>query len=343
MVQQPAAKKKVVLALQGGAAHGAFVWGVLDRLLEDDRLEIEGVSGTSSGAVNAALLASGMIGNDPEQARQQLSKFWQRLSEECNSRRWNSHALLRLLRLQLIRIMRKEAFFDLMSRILLPYNINPANMNPLRGVIDECIDFGGLRSANSIKLFINATNIATNINRVFNRDEISLDAVCASCCLPFLFDAVKIDGERYWDGGYMGNPTIYPLIYECDSTDVILVLTSPLGVREEPVSSADILYRISEVSFKSAFMREMRAIAFVTDLIDKKHVTKSAGLRKINMHVIAPPATGTRFDSNEPFNAQWPYFEQLHNWGRETTQTWLDDSFDMINHKSSFDLASTFT
>ena len=183
-------KKKVVLALQGGAAHGAFVWGVLDRLLEDERLEIEGVSGTSSGAVNAALLASGMIDNDREQARKLLETFWRRLSESFTKRRWNTPTLLRLLRSQLMRVSRKEAFFDVMSRILLPYSINPKTMNPLRSVIKECVDFERLRVEKPIKLFINATNIATNANRVFKGDEISLDAVCASCCLPYLFDAV---------------------------------------------------------------------------------------------------------------------------------------------------------
>ena len=329
-------KKKVVLALQGGAAHGAFVWGVLDRLLADERLEIEGVSGTSSGAVNATLLASGLIGGDPAKAQLLLETFWRRLSREFRKRRWNSPALLRLLRFQFIRIMHKAAFFDVMSRVLLPYHINPKTMNPLRAVIAECVDFDRLRSEKPIKLFINATNISTTANRVFANDEISLDAVCASCCLPFLFDAVEIDGEHFWDGGYMGNPTIYPLIYECEAPDVILVLTSPLEPKPVPKTSADILNRISETSFKSAFMREMRAISFVTDLIESGHVAKEAGLRKINIHVIAPPTEG-RSDP-QAFNAKWEHFEELRDSGREATEMWLGQSFERVGQESSFDL-----
>lgn len=331
-------KKKVVLALQGGAAHGAFVWGVLDRLLDDERLEIEGVSGTSSGAVNAALLASGMIGYDPARAQKLLETFWRRLSDEFTRRRWSTPALLRLLRFQLMRVARKEAFFDVMSRVLLPYHINPKTMNPLRKVIGDCIDFERLRADTPIKLFINATNIATNANRIFDTSEISLDAVCASCCLPFLFDAVEIDGEHYWDGGYIGNPTIYPLIYECQSLDVIMVLTSSLAPKPAPKTSADILNRISEVSFKSAFMREMRAISFVTDLLENGHVAEEASLRKINVHVIAPPSDDLDQEDQGAFNAKFSHFETLRDNGRAATQAWLDESYGDIGVRSSFDL-----
>ncbi len=311
--------------------------------MDDDRLAIEGVSGTSSGAVNAALLASGMIGGDKARAQKLLETFWRQLSEEFTRRRWNTPALLRLLRFQIIRIMQKEAFFDVMSRVLLPYHINPATMNPLRKVIGDCIDFEGLRENSPIKLFINATNIATNANRVFETSEITLDAVCASCCLPFLFDAVTIDGEAYWDGGYMGNPTIYPLIYECQSLDVIVVLTSTLAPKPAPKTSADILNRISEVSFKSAFMREMRAISFVTDLIENGHVASDANLRKINVHIIAPPADYGDAGSADPedqgaFNAKFSHFEALRDSGRAATENWLDESFEDIGKKSSFDL-----
>ena len=264
--------KKILLALQGGAALGAFGWGVLDRLLEDRRLDVEGVSGTSSGAVNALLVAYGLIGNDRHAARAVLESFWKRISEESEKRRWEKLRSIPLLGSKLFQIRRKEVFLELMSRMLLPYQYDPSTMDPLRTVIGETVNFDVLRSSNAIQLFINATNIATNKNRVFSRDDVSLDAVCASCCLPFLFDAVEIDGEKYWDGAYLGNPTVYPLIYECSASDIILVFSSHLGPKSAPGTSPEISSRICQVSFTSALVRELRAIKFVTELIEKGYV-----------------------------------------------------------------------
>ncbi|MGH1419806.1 MAG: patatin-like phospholipase family protein [Hyphomicrobiaceae bacterium] len=334
--------KKVVLALQGGAALGAFGWGVLDRLLQDDRLNIEGVSGTSSGAVNAALLAYGMIGGDRDQARTLLAKFWARISEESEQRRWGRLRSLRLLGSQILQFRRKEVFFEVMSRILLPYQFDPVTMDPLRAVIDESIDFDRLRSSDTISLFVNATNIATNKNRVFARDEVSLDALCASCCLPFLFDAVTIDAEQYWDGGYMGNPTIYPLINDDSPLDIILVLTSNLESRIEPKTSAEIVNRVSQVSFTSALMREMRAIKFVTELLDNGFVKPEAGLRRVNIHIIAPKANDPEFDSVKNFNADWHYMKRMKENGSQTADAWLQESFSKIGHRSSVDLEAMF-
>ncbi len=334
--------KKVVLALQGGAALGAFGWGVLDRLLEDERLEIEGVSGTSSGAVNAAVLAYGLIGNDRDRARKLLRTFWKRISEESEKRRWGRLRSLRLLGSQILQFRRKEVFFEVMSRILLPYHYDPVTMDPLRAVIDETINFDRLRSSNTISLFVNATNIATNKNRVFPRDQVSLDALCASCCLPFLFDAVNIEGVQYWDGGYMGNPTIYPLIDDCTSQDIILVLTSNMESRIAPRNSAEIVHRVSQVSFTSALMREMRAIKFVTELLDNGFVKQEAGLQRVNIHIISPPANDPVFDAANNFSADWSYMNRMQERGRQITDTWLHDSFAKIGHSSTIDLETMF-
>lgn len=335
--------KSVTLALQGGAAHGAFVWGVLDRLLEDERLEIEGVSGTSSGAINAVLLASGMIGGDRTVARDLLARFWRHVSDACEERRWTVGMLFRLARSRIMQISRKDALFDLMSRILLPYDFDPQTMNPLRSSIGAMVDFERLRQSSTIRLFVNATNVATNANRIFDNADVSLDAVCASCCLPYLFDAVEVDGERYWDGGYMGNPTIYPLIYHCATSDVVMVLTTPLGRKERPESSADILTRVSEVSFTSAFMREMRAINFVTELIERGHVSEASGLRRINMHAVAPQADDPEFDVAQRFNAEWGFFQGMRSKGRAAAQAWLDDAFPKLGESSSIDVGGLFS
>jgi NTE family protein len=334
--------KKVLLAMQGGAAFGAFGWGVLDRLLADERLEIEGVSGTSSGAVNAAVLTYGLIGNDRDRARKLLGRFWQRISEASESRRWGRFRSLRLLGPKLLHIHRKEIFLEVMSRILLPYNYNPLTMDPLRAVIDEIIDFERLASSETIKLFVNATNVATGKNRVFSRQEISLDALCASCCLPFLFDAVAVDGQRYWDGGYMGNPTIYPLIYNCSSHDIVLVLTSPVEDKAQPGTAAEILNRVSEVSFTAALVREMRAIGFVTNLIAKELVSPEAGLRKVNVHIIAPSQDDSDFGTAMNFSADWAHIERMQARGRNITEVWLQKNFQDLGRRSTVDLEALF-
>jgi NTE family protein len=313
----------VVLALQGGSAHGAYIWGVVDRLLEEDGPTIEGVTGTSSGAVNAALLAYGLIDGDRQAARDLLGRFWRRISEESEARRWTAHMLLRLLRPHILRIGQKAGFFDVMARILLPYDFDPSTMEPLRSVIDECIDFDRLRSADTIGLFVNATDIETTDNRVFTRAEMTLDAVCASCCLPFLFEAVEIDGRQYWDGGYMGNPTIYPVIYEGGTDDVILVLSAPLGIGAVPETSAGILSRVTQISFSSALQRELRAINFVTDLLDRDLVKPKSGLRRITLHRIEPAAPFDDGRKNRSFDAEWSFLRRLCDRGRADAERFL--------------------
>jgi NTE family protein len=334
--------KPVTLALQGGAAHGAFVWGVLDRLLEEERLAFEGVSGTSSGAINAVLLAYGLIEGDRAAARALLARFWKRISEASEARRWTANMVLRLARARIRQLARKEGFFDLMSRILLPYEFDAVTMDPLRAVIAEMVDFERLRRERPMSLFINATNISTNENRIFDAEEVSLDAVCASCCLPYLFEAVEVEGERYWDGGYMGNPTIYPLIYHCTTTDIVMVLTTPLGPKPPPEAAADIMTRVSQVSFTSAFMREMRAIAFVTDLIERKLVSPEANLRKIHMHAVAPEADDPSFAVSQRFNADWPFLEDLRDKGRAAAGAWLAEAFPKVGERSSIDVEGLF-
>ncbi len=342
MEPEPAPPKKVLLALQGGAALGAFGWGVLDRLLEDQRLEIEGASGTSSGAVNALLLAYGLIGGEREAARGVLKRFWQRISEESGRRRWGRLSSLPLLSSRMLQIRRKDVFLKVMSRLLLPYQFDPVTMDPLRQVIAETVDFDRLRTSKTIKLFINATNIATSKNRVFVRNEISLDAVCASCCLPFLFEAVEIDGERYWDGAYLGNPTIYPLIYEGNSLDIILLLTSHLQSDIEPKTAADIIKHVNQVSFSSTLMREMRAIRFVNELVENHLVAEEAGLRKVNVHIISPPPNDPAFDASRNFNVDRDDMMEMRDCGRAITDAWLEEHFDAIGQSSTIDLETLF-
>ena len=248
--------KGVNLALQGGSAHGAFTWGVLDRLLEDPRIEVEGVSATSAGAMNAAVIAQGLTTGGRKGAREALEEFWlgvARISAPLGA-------------LQL---------FELVSRFLSPYQLNPLNYNPLRQLIQRVIDFERLRQGSASKLFLPATNVRTGKIKVCTDKEITADCGLASACLPYLYQAVEVDGEYYWDGGYMGNPALFPLIYSCLSRDILIVHVNPIERPDRPTSAREIMNRVNEISFNSSLMREMRAVAFVTKLIDDGKLSQS--------------------------------------------------------------------
>jgi NTE family protein len=247
--------KCVNLALQGGSAHGAFTWGVLDRLLEEPLIEVEGISATSAGAMNAAVMAHGLTVAGRKGAREALEEFWDGVARVT--------APLEALQL-----------FEVASRFLSPYELNPFNYNPLRQLI-RFIDFERLRQGSAIKLFVSATNVRTGKIKVFTDKEITADCVLASACLPFVYQAVEIDGEHYWDGGYMGNPALFPLIYSCQSRDILIVHVNPLERPDKPMSAREIMNRVNEISFNSSLMREMRAVAFVTKLIDDGKLSRA--------------------------------------------------------------------
>ena len=266
-------RKTVNLALQGGGAHGAFGWGVLDRLLEDGRLDFEGVCATSAGAVNAVLLAHGLSGGGRDAARAALAAFWRDVATQAS---WlNPFALnpwakaFNAVGAAALENSPAFALAEMATRMFSPYQFNPCNVNPMRQLLERHVDFARLRAAFAVKLFLCATNVETGKVRIFGNDAVSADAVLASACLPTLFQAVQIDGEYFWDGGYLGNPAIYPLIYECASSDVLVVHLSPIVRRGCPRTPAEIMNRLHEVSFNSSLMREMRAIAFVTSLIER--------------------------------------------------------------------------
>ena len=263
-------QKPINLALQGGGSHGAFAWGVIDRLLEDGRIGIEAISATSAGAMNAAVLAYGYAVDGADGARAKLEEFWREISlagelySPVRSFPWekwfDNHGMEQSA---------SFAMFEAMTRVFSPYQLNPFDFNPLRDVLERVIDFDRLCQCNeTTKLHISATNVRTGKIRVFQNHEMSPDTILASACLPYIFKAVEIDGEHYWDGGYMGNPAIYPLIYHSTSKDVVLVHINPIERAKLPTTSSEIFNRINEISFNSSLMREMRAIAFVTKLID---------------------------------------------------------------------------
>ena len=259
--------KMIELALQGGGAHGAFTWGVLDRLLEDDRIVIEGISGTSAGAMNAVVVADGLDTGGKEGARQALTKFWSGVSKAGEFSPFKRTWLDRLLGRWTLDFSPGYIFFDNLSRVLSPYQLNPLNLNPLRDLISGLVDFEHVRHCEGIKLFVAATNVRTGMGKIFHRQEMTVDMVLASACLPFVFQAVEIDGEAYWDGGYMGNPALFPLVNDCQSRDIVIVQINPIVREEIPRTAPDILNRINEITFNASLIKEVKAIAILKDLI----------------------------------------------------------------------------
>ena len=333
--------KTVNLALQGGGAHGAFTWGVLDRLLEDGRLAFEGVSATSAGAMNAVVLAYGLAEGGREGARKALAGFWRRISHAAAAAPLQPLPVDRLT--GNVALDRSPAFlaFDLLTRVLSPYQLNPWNWNPLQRVLEHAVDFDRLRARSPVKLFLSATNVRTGKVKVFANAEITPEAVMASACLPFLHQAVEIDGEAYWDGGYMGNPAIFPLIYGCDSADVVVVHVNPLDRPELPRSAAEIMNRVNEISFNSSLMREMRAIAFVTRLIDRGSV-RDGSLKRMNVHAILADAVTRRLSAASKLNADWGFLTHLRDEGREHARVWLDANLARLGRESTVDLHGTY-
>jgi NTE family protein len=274
------AHKTVNLALQGGGAHGAFTWGVLDRLLEDERIVLDGVSATSAGAMNGAALIYGLADGGRDGARELLRRFWQRISESARYTIFQPTPFDRMFGKHDLDHSPAYQAFDFMTRLLSPYQLNPTDANPLRDLLVELIDFERLQHVTTVKLYVCATNARTGKIRVFQPEEICADVLLASSCLPALFRAVEIDGEAYWDGGYMGNPAMFPLLYGCKASDIVLVEINPIRIDEVPTTARAIMDRVNDISFNATMMREMRTIAFVTQLFDLGRRTADSWLQR---------------------------------------------------------------
>jgi NTE family protein len=333
--------KRINLALQGGGAHGAFTWGVLDRLLEDGRIGIDGISATSAGAMNAAVVAQGLMAGGTDDARAGLERFWRQVSRVAGEGPIRQNWLDRMFGGHSLDYSPAYQMFDFMTRVLSPYQFNPSDTNPLRDLLVEAIDFPRLRECKGTKLFVAATNVRTGKIKVFETKELSANVLLASACIPLMFQAVEIDGEHYWDGGYMGNPALFPLIYSCESPDVIIVHINPIERDELPMNARDILNRINEISFNSSLMREMRAIQFVTDLIDQDRV-KGGQLKRMHIHSIEAQDVMCGLGVSSKLNADWDFLTYLRDVGRERAERWLDANFQRIGLESTVDVRLRF-
>ncbi|MBT9494015.1 MAG: patatin-like phospholipase family protein [Paucibacter sp.] len=341
----PGASSVINLALQGGGSHGAFTWGVLDALLEDGRLQIEAVSATSAGSLNAVALADGLRKAGCDGARQALSDLWRAVADagRLNPLQppWLDAFMHGIQQSAQAAWSPPHAWAAAMLQMFSPYQLNPLNLNPLRQIVQSQIDFEALRRESPVKLFLSATNVETGKIRVFSEAEIGVNAVLASACLPTLFQAVEIGGEYFWDGGYMGNPAIFPLIYESLAADVLIVHVNPILRRGVPRSSAEIANRVNEISFNSSLMREMRAIAFVTGLIDRGKL-QPEDARRMRIHSIRCDELMASQPVESKIDTAWPYLTALRDAGRQQALAWLDQHGAKVGVESSVDIRAEF-
>ena len=337
--------KPVTLALQGGGAHGAFAWGVLDRLLEDGRLDIEAISATSAGAMNAVVMAYGVSIGGASGARAKLAEFWKAVSDAGSLYSpFRSFGWDKWMHASGLHSDQSPGFlaFQAMTHFFSPYELNPLNLNPLRDVLSRVVDFEHLkRCPVATRLYLCATNVRTGKIKVFENGELSVDAVLASACLPYIFQTVEIEGEAYWDGGFMGNPAIFPLIYRQGSRDVIIVHINPLERSKLPRTAPEIFDRINEISFNSSLMREMRAIAFVTRLIESGALS-SDNYSRILVHAVRDEAVMGELGVASKLNPEWDFLCHLRDAGRLRAEAWLDETYAAVGEKSSIDIASLY-
>ena len=336
--------KRINLALQGGGAHGAFAWGVMDKFLEDGRIEIEGLSGTSAGSMNAVVYAYGAL-KGKDGAREALHDYWQAISDagqkysmvkrtpwEQMFGGWNME-----------RAVATEGF-KLLTSTFSPYQLNPMNFNPLREVLEAHVDFEALDSSRTTKLFLSATNVRTGKVRVFHTHEITSDVVLASACLPFLFQAVEIEGEHYWDGGYMGNPALYPLFYHTDSRDVVILHINPIEREGPPTQSSEIANRVNEITFNSSLIKELRSVYFVQQLLDQGKIKEQYrdDFKYVLIHSIRADKALSDLPVSSKFACEWDFLTMLRERGRDCASEWIERHFDDLGIRSTVDLKREF-
>jgi NTE family protein len=334
------AKFKVALAFQGGGAHGAFTWGVMDRLLEEE-IEIAGISGTSAGAMNAAIVAHGLQIGGREGARELLHKFWYKISEAGKKGILQPTPLDDVLHPGEMDYSPGFNWFNLMTLMFSPYELNPLNINPLKDILEELIDFEKLRNCDKTRLFVCATNVYNCRVKVFHLPEITVDALLASACLPFLFQSVVIDGIPYWDGGYMGNPPIFPLIEETDTKDILLVKINPVVSEKIPKTAREIEDRLNEISFNSSLMWEMRWINFKNKLV-RQGFDEDGRLREIYIHTISADEALAHLGYSSKLNTTWKFLMTLRTIGRTYAEKWLNESLPYVGKQSSCDIYKSF-
>jgi NTE family protein len=333
--------KTVNLALQGGGSHGAFTWGALDYLLEDERLDFSAITGTSAGAMNAVVLAEGYVEGGRQGARDNLAKFWRSVAAEKALSPIQAKLFEFFFGCGTLPSQVNAWWIDFLTHYASPYEFNPFDLNPLLDHLNEVVDFEKVRACDQIKLFVPATNVWTGKIKVFHGHELTADHVMASACLPFLFRAVVIDDVPYWDGGYMGNPALFPLFYETACPDIVIIQVNPIERDETPVTAREIQNRLNEITFNGALMGELRAIDFVNRLVDSGKLSAEDYMRPF-VHRIDGGGVLRPYSAASKLDASWSLISQFHEFGRGAAKDWLDGNFAAIGNKSTLNLRMAF-
>lgn len=334
-------KKKIInLALQGGGAHGAFTWGVLEQLLLDGRVAFKTISGTSAGSMNAVVFAYGMLKGGPDKAIKMMEQFWRKVSDSGRFGGFTPPSAIDHF-IDPMKIMASSAMagFDMISKYFSPYQLNPLGVNPLKDILLGMIDFDELRHSDNINLHISATDVLKSKLKIFTGSQVTVDAVLASACLPQLFQSVMIDGNYYWDGGFMGNPSLFPLT-ECDATkDIMIVQIDPIYRDAVPRTPDSIADRLNEISFNSPLLVELRGMHLINTLMRQGHLNEQfCGLRELHLHMVGDEKIMSTLPLESKFNPDWTMLLQLREAGRSATKKWLDDNFEYVGVKSTLDI-----
>jgi NTE family protein len=349
-------KNKLTLALQGGGSHGAFTWGVLEKLFEEDKFNITAICGTSAGAINAGIAVYGYHKGGNKGAIELLNEFWERLSAEALTSPLQPSLLDKVLSAGNMDFSPGYNMANLMSNYLSPYQWNPFDINPLKDILNELIDFKALRDSDEteMKLFTCATNVKTGQPKIFKRKHVTVDTLLASACLPLSYKAVEVDGEYYWDGGFMGNPPLYPLIHGTDTSDILLVQLNPCRIKKVPKKADSILHRINELSFNASLIGELRLVEFKNALLEndiiKKEIlankelcrkyNKHGQLRSIRYHAILADEALAEFDVSSKSNISWDFINLLKESGRKYAEDWLNTDAEKVGKETTADYFS---
>lgn len=333
--------KRIDLALQGGGAHGALTWGVLDRILEDERIEIDGISGTSAGAMNAVVVADGLQRGGRKAARESLHLFWRSVSDAARFSPIQRSPWDRLTGNYSLDFSPGYLFMENLTQLIAPAKLNPFDFNPLRDLVTQQVNFERVNACSKVKIFITATNVRTGRAHIFRQPTLSVDTVMASACLPFLFKAVEIEGEAYWDGGYSGNPALFPLVDDQGCRDLVVVQINPLLRRTLPETAREILNRVNEITFNSSLIKELRSIQLLHQLIDAEGLDMES-YRAMRLHLIHAEQEVEELSASSKMNAEWSFLSLLFEKGRAWAESWLETHFDAIGEHSTFDLNELF-
>ncbi|MDR2765935.1 MAG: patatin-like phospholipase family protein [Holosporaceae bacterium] len=337
----PKKKKAIAIAMQGGGAHGAYTWGVLDRLLEEKDIVIEGVSGTSAGGMNAVATAQGIMTGGNEGGRQLLDKYWRVMSEKGKNSIFKPGFLDVLAHKYTMHNSPGFLMFDFLSKIMSPYQMNPFGTNPLKDVVEELFDFEKLKDFNDVKIFLAATHVYTGKLKVFSNKDLCTEALLATACLPTMYAAVMVKNDYYWDGGFIGNPVIAPLIYECETADIMIIKLNPTHRPRLPITASEIGDRLNEITNNTSIVREMRSIHFISKLIDDGLV-KPGSMKRLHVHLIEDEATFQDLGWSSKLNTDIVFLEHLFNAGRKSADLWLKENYDKIGKQTTANIVDEF-